>query len=216
MFENLSEKLDKAFKVLKGRGSISEINIAQTMKEIRKALLSADVDFKTAKKFTSNVKDKAIGQKVLSSIEPGQLLTKIMKDELTSLMGSEKSEISSEGSPNVILVAGLQGSGKTTFSGKLALHLKSKNNKRPLLVACDVYRPAAIDQLEVLGSQIGVDVFHERYNKNPIDISKNALKHAKSQGYNVVIIDMIEHYLIPSIKKFISHIIYKSNLPIKF
>ncbi len=189
MFENLSEKLDKAFKILKGKGSISEINVAQTMKEIRKALLSADVDFKTAKSFTNTVKEKALGQKVLSAVEPGQLLTKIMKDELADLMGSEQSEISLEGSPTVILIAGLQGSGKTTFSGKLALHLKSKKNKRPLLVACDVYRPAAIDQIGVLAEQVGVDILQDRENKNPVEIAKNAIKHAKANGHNVVIID---------------------------
>ena len=189
MFENLSEKLGKAFKVLKGQGSISEINVAQTMKEIRKALLSADVDFKTAKSFTAKVKEKALGQKVLTAIDPGQLLTKIMKDELAELMGSEQSEINLTGSPNVILIAGLQGSGKTTFSGKLALHLKSKKNKRPLLVAGDVYRPAAIDQIGVLAEQVGVDVFQDRENKNPVEIAKNAIKHAKKNGHNVVIVD---------------------------
>ena len=189
MFENLSEKLDKAFKVLKGQGSISEINVAQTMKEIRKALLSADVDFKTAKSFTSIVKEKALGQKVLTAIDPGQLLTKIMKDELAELMGSEQSEINLTGSPSVILIAGLQGSGKTTFAGKLALHLKSKKNKRPLLVAGDVYRPAAIDQIGVLAEQVGVDVFQDRENKNPVEIAKNAIKHAKTNGHNVVIVD---------------------------
>ena len=189
MFENLSEKLDKAFKVLRGQGSISEINVAQTMKEIRKALLAADVDFKTAKAFTSKVKEKALGQKVLTAIDPGQLLTKIMKDELAKLMGSEKTEISLDGSPTVILIAGLQGSGKTTFSGKLALYLKSKINKRPLLVACDVYRPAAIDQLVVLAEQVNVDVFLDRENKNPVEIAKEAIKHAKTNGHNTVIID---------------------------
>jgi len=189
MFENLSEKLDKAFKVLKGQGSISEINVAQTMKEIRKALLSADVDFKTAKSFTTKVKEKAIGQKVLTAVEPGQLLTKIMKDELASLMGSEKSDISTKGSPTIILIAGLQGSGKTTFSGKLALHLKAKNNKRPLLVACDIYRPAAIDQIEILASEVGVDVFQQRENKNAVNIAKSAIQHANEKGHNVVIID---------------------------
>ncbi|KRO55207.1 MAG: signal recognition particle [Cryomorphaceae bacterium BACL11 MAG-121001-bin54] len=189
MFENLSEKLEKAFKVLKGQGSISEINVAQTMKEIRKALLSADVDFKTAKSFTENVKLKALGQKVLTAIDPGQLLTKIMKDELAALMGSEYSEISLSGSPTVILIAGLQGSGKTTFAGKLALHLKSKKNKRPLLVACDVYRPAAIDQIGVLAQQVAVDVYQDRESKNPVEIAKNAIKHAKTNGHNVVIID---------------------------
>ena len=189
MFENLSEKLEKAFKVLKGQGSISEINVAQTMKEIRKALLSADVDFKTAKSFTENVKLKALGQKVLTAIDPGQLLTKIMKDELAALMGSEYSEISLSGSPTVILIAGLQGSGKTTFAGKLALHLKSKKNKRPLLVACDVYRPAAIDQIGVLAQQVAVDVYQDRESKNPVEIAMNAIKHAKTNGHNVVIID---------------------------
>ena len=189
MFENLSDKLDKAFKVLKGQGSISEINVAQTMKEIRKALLSADVDYKTAKSFTANVKEKALGQKVLSAIDPGQLLTKIMKDELAELMGSEKSEISLNGSPNIILVAGLQGSGKTTFSAKLALYLKNTKNKKPLLVACDVYRPAAIDQLGVLAEQISVDVYQDRESKDPVMIAENAIKRAKNNGNNVVIID---------------------------
>ncbi len=189
MFENLSEKLDKAFKVLKGHGSISEINVAQTMKEIRKALLAADVDFKTAKKFTNTVKEKALGQQVLTAVEPGQLLTKIMRDELAELMGSKQSEINLEGSPTVILIAGLQGSGKTTFSGKLALHLKSKQNKHPLLVACDVYRPAAIDQIGVLAEQVGVDVYQDRENKNPVEIAQAAINHAKSNGHNVVIVD---------------------------
>ena len=189
MFENLSEKLEKAFKVLKGQGSISEINVAQTMKEIRKALLAADVDFKTAKQFTSSVKEKALGQQVLTAVEPGQLLTKIMRDELAELMGSSKSEINLDGNPTVILIAGLQGSGKTTFSGKLALHLKTKLNKKPLLVACDVYRPAAIDQLGVLGEQVGVEVYKEVENKNPVEIAQNAVKHAKTTNHNVVIID---------------------------
>ena len=189
MFENLSEKLEKAFKVLKGQGSISEINVAQTMKEIRKALLTADVDFKTAKIFTNNVKEKALGQKVLTSVEPGQLLTKIMKDELTDLMGSSHAEINLQDKPSVILVAGLQGSGKTTFTGKLALHLKGKHNKKPLLVACDVYRPAAIDQLGVLAEQVGVDIYKETENKNPVEIAQNAIKFAKSNNNNVVIVD---------------------------
>ena len=189
MFENLSQKLEKAFKSLKGQGSISEINVAQTMKEIRKALISADVDFKTAKSFTQNVKEKALGEKVLTAIDPGQLLTKIMKDELASLMGSEYSEINLSGNPTIILVAGLQGSGKTTFSGKLALHLKSKKNKRPLLVACDVYRPAAIDQIGVLAEQVGVDVYQEREIKDPVKIANNAIKYAKNNGHNLVIID---------------------------
>ena len=189
MFENLSEKLEKAFKVLKGQGTISEINVAQTMKEIRKALLAADVDFKTAKQFTASVKEKALGQKVLTAVEPGQLLTKIMRDELAELMGSSKSEINLDGNPTVILIAGLQGSGKTTFSGKLALHLKTKLNKKPLMVACDVYRPAAIDQLDVLGEQVSVEVYKEVENKNPVEIAQNAIKHAKTTNHNVVIVD---------------------------
>lgn len=189
MFENLSEKLEKAFKVLKGQGSISEINVAQTMKEIRKALLAADVDFKTAKQFTASVKEKALGQQVLTAVEPGQLLTKIMRDELAELMGSSKSEINLDGNPTVILIAGLQGSGKTTFTGKLALHLKTKLNKKPLLVACDVYRPAAIDQLGVLAEQVGVEVYKEVENKNPVEIAQNAIKHAKTTNHNVVIVD---------------------------
>tara|TARA_B100001248_G_scaffold262735_1_gene261939 strand:+ start:16116 stop:17459 length:1344 start_codon:yes stop_codon:yes gene_type:complete len=189
MFENLSQKLEKAFKVLKGQGSISEINVAQTMKEIRRALISADVDFKTAKLFTNSVKEKAIGQKVLTSIDPGQLLTKIMKDELALLMGSESSELSLSANPTVILVAGLQGSGKTTFTGKLALHLKSKKNKKPLMVACDVYRPAAIDQISVLANQVDVDVYKDLEIKDPIKIANDAIKYAKKNGHNVVIID---------------------------
>ena len=189
MFESLSEKLEKAFKTLKGKGSISEINVAQTMKEIRKALIKADVDFKTAKSFTENVRQKALGQQVLTSVEPGQLLTKIMKDELSVLMGSTHSEINLSGNPTVILVAGLQGSGKTTFTGKLALLLKSKHNKRPLLVACDVYRPAAINQIGVLAEQVGVELYKEEENKNPVEIAKNAIKHAKANGHNVVIVD---------------------------
>jgi signal recognition particle subunit SRP54 len=159
------------------------------MKEIRKALLAADVDFKTAKQFTASVKEKALGQQVLTAVEPGQLLTKIMRDELAELMGSSKSEINLDGNPTVILIAGLQGSGKTTFTGKLALHLKTKLNKKPLLVACDVYRPAAIDQLGVLGEQVGVEVYKEVENKNPVEIAQNALKHAKKTNHNVVIVD---------------------------
>ena len=189
MFDNLTNKLEKAFKVLKGQGSISEINVAQTMKEIRKALLAADVDFKTAKSFTNKVKEKALGQKVLTAVQPGQLLTKIMKDELSDLMGSEKSDLNLKSSLTVILISGLQGSGKTTFSGKLALYLKQKFNKRPLLVACDVYRPAAIDQLEVLADQVNVDVYLNREEKNPVNIAKSAVSHAKDNGQNVVIID---------------------------
>ncbi len=189
MFENLSDKLEKAFKVLKGQGSISEINVAQTMKEIRKALLSADVDFNTAKTFTQKVKEKAIGQRVLTAVEPGQLLTKIMKDELSQLMGSEKTDVNLSGSPSIVLVAGLQGSGKTTFTGKLALHLKKNKNKKPLLVACDVYRPAAIDQLEILSKQVEADIFLNKEEKNPVKIAESAIKHAKTNGNSVVIID---------------------------
>ena len=189
MFESLSDKLEKAFKILKGKGSISEINVAQTMKEIRKALLTADVDFKTAKSFTNKVKEKAIGEKVLSAVEPGQLLTKIMKDELALLMGSKHSGINLKDKLSVILVAGLQGSGKTTFSGKLALYLKKKYNKTPLLVACDVYRPAAIDQLEVLAEQVNTDVFLDRENSSPIDIARNAIQYAKNNNHNTIIID---------------------------
>ena len=189
MFENLSEKLDKAFKVLKGQGNISEINVAQTMKEIRKALISADVDFKTAKEFTANVREKALGQEVLTSLKPGELLTKIMKDELASLMGSKSVEINLIAKPSIILVAGLQGSGKTTFCGKLALYLKTKNKKKPLLVACDIYRPAAIDQITVLAEQISADVYKEVDNKDPILISKNAIDYAKKNNNDVIIID---------------------------
>ena len=189
MFENLSEKLEKAFKVLKGQGSISEINVAQTMKEIRKALISADVDFKTAKEFTAKVKEKAIGEKVLTTLKPGELLTKIMKDELAELMGSSSAEINLLSKPSVILVAGLQGSGKTTFCGKLAYFLKNNKNKNPLLVACDVYRPAAIDQISVLGEQISVDVYKEIENQNPVGISTNAIGYAKKNKHDVVIVD---------------------------
>jgi|TARA_B110000263_G_scaffold163201_1_gene142071 signal recognition particle subunit SRP54 len=189
MFENLSEKLDKAFKVLKGQGNISEINVAQTMKEIRKALISADVDYKTAKEFTASVREKALGQEVLTTLKPGELLTKIMKDELASLMGSDSATINLSSKPSIILVAGLQGSGKTTFCGKLAHYLKSKNKKSPLLVACDIYRPAAIDQITILAEQILVDVYKEVDNKDPIIISKNAIDYAKKNKHDVVIID---------------------------
>ena len=189
MFENLSEKLDKAFKVLKGQGNISEINVAQTMKEIRKALISADVDYKTAKEFTASVREKALGQEVLTTLKPGELLTKIMKDELASLMGSDSATINLSSKPSIILVAGLQGSGKTTFCGKLAHYLKIKNKKSPLLVACDIYRPAAIDQITILAEQILVDVYKEVDNKDPIIISKNAIDYAKKNKHDVVIID---------------------------
>ena len=189
MFGNLQDKLDRAFKVLKGHGKISEINVAETMKEIRRALLDADVSFKVAKDFTNRVKDKAIGQDVLSALQPGQLLTKIVNDELAELMGGKESPLEIKGNPSVILIAGLQGSGKTTFSGKLANYLKTKKGKNPLLVAGDVYRPAAMDQLEVIGGQVQTPVFIDRDNKNPVDIAEKAIALAKQQGNNVVIVD---------------------------
>jgi signal recognition particle subunit SRP54 len=189
MFEQFSKRLDTALKTLKGHGRITEINIAETMKEIRRALLDADVNFKIAKSFTQRVKEKAIGQKVLSDLHPGQLLIKIVQDELTDLLGGQKQDISVAGKPAVVLMSGLQGSGKTTCSAKLAKHLKEKQSKRVLLVACDIYRPAAIDQLKILGEQIEVGVFSEPENKNPVDIAKKALQHAKANQYNVVIID---------------------------
>jgi signal recognition particle subunit SRP54 len=189
MFNNLSEKLDKALHVLKGHGSITEVNVAETLKEVRRALLDADVNFKIAKDFTTTVKEKALGQNVLTSLQPGQLMVKIVKDELTELMGGDAEGINLSGNPSVILMSGLQGSGKTTFSGKLANYLKTKKSKNPLLVACDVYRPAAIDQLHVVGDQIGVEVFSDRGNNDPVAISKAGIAHAKANGYNVVIID---------------------------
>ncbi|WP_295121959.1 signal recognition particle protein [uncultured Chitinophaga sp.] len=189
MFESLSERLDSAFKQLKGEGRISEINIATTVKEIRRALVDADVNFKIAKDFTDRVKDKALGEKVLTSISPGQLMVKIVKDELVELMGNTEVELDLKTNPTVILIAGLQGSGKTTFSGKLANFLKTKKNKKPLLVAADIYRPAAIDQLKVLGGQIGVEVYAEPENKNAVQIAENAIKEAKAKGNNVIIID---------------------------
>ncbi len=189
MFNNLSEKLDKALQVLKGHGRITEINVAETLKEVRRALLDADVNFKIAKAFTVNVKEKAIGQNVLTDLKPGQLMVKIVKDELTELMGGDASELDISSSPSVILMSGLQGSGKTTFSGKLANYLKTKKNKKPLLVACDIYRPAAIEQLNVLGDQLGVQVFSDPENKDPVSISKAAITYAKSNGFNLVIID---------------------------
>ncbi len=188
MFENLSSKLEKAFKTLKGQGTISEINVAETVKEIRRALVDADVNYKIAKDFTNKVKDEALGQNVLTSVSPGQLMTKIVNDELTNLLGGETADIDISGSPAVVLIAGLQGSGKTTFSGKFSKYIKSKG-RNPLLVAGDVYRPAAIDQLKVLAEQVGVDVYTEEGNKNPVDIAKNAIKHAKTHQNNVVIID---------------------------
>lgn len=189
MFENLSEKLEKAFSVLKGHGKISEINVAETLKEVRRALLDADVSFKIAKEFTNKVKDKAIGQDVLTTLNPGQLMVKLVKDELTELMGSQVQGINLEEKTSVILIAGLQGSGKTTFTGKLALFLKNKKSKKPLLVACDVYRPAAINQLEILAEQVGVEVFTNLESQDPVAIAKAAVAHAKQNGHNVVIVD---------------------------
>ncbi|HQQ03157.1 MAG TPA: signal recognition particle protein [Bacteroidales bacterium] len=190
MFEGLTEKLDRAFKVLKGQGSITEINVADTVKEIRRALLDADVSYKIAKQFTDDVKQKALGQNVLKAISPGQLMTKIVHDELISLMGGQKSDINLKGNPAVILLAGLQGSGKTTFSAKLANYIKSKYGRSPLLVACDVYRPAAIEQLKVLGQQIGVEVYTEENNSDPVKIARNAVNYARDKsGHQVVIID---------------------------
>ncbi|MGB4772221.1 MAG: signal recognition particle protein [Chitinophagaceae bacterium] len=188
MFENLSERLDSAFKQLKGEGRINELNVANTVKEIRRALVDADVNFKIAKEFTDKVKEKALGEKVLTAISPGQLMVKIVKDELAELMGGTESQFNATGNPAVILIAGLQGSGKTTFSGKLANYLKGKG-KSPLLVAGDVYRPAAVDQLQVLGGQINVDVYAEPENKNPVAIAQAAIKEAKAKNKNVVIVD---------------------------
>ncbi len=189
MFENLTDKLDRAFKVLKGQGQITEINVAETLKEVRRALLDADVNFKTAKEFTTRVKEKAIGQNVINSISPGQLMIKICHEELVELMGGNESNISYQGNPGIILMSGLQGSGKTTFSGKLANYLKTKKGKNPLLVACDVYRPAAIDQLGVLGESLGIEVYSNREEKNPVKIAEAAIQYAKSKGFNVVIVD---------------------------
>ena len=189
MFDNLSSKFDKAFQVLKGHGKITEINVAETLKEVRRALLDADVNFKIAKEFTVRVKEKALGQKVLTSLQPGQLMVKIVKDELTELMGSEVAEVNLEDKPVVILMSGLQGSGKTTFSGKLALHLQKKHKKKPLLVACDVYRPAAIDQLVVVAEQVGAGLYEDRNEKDPVKIAKAALAKAKQDQHDVVIID---------------------------
>jgi len=189
MFNNLSEKLDKALHVLKGHGSITEVNVAETLKEVRRALLDADVNFKIAKDFTNRIKEKALGQNVLTTLQPGQLMVKIVKDELTELMGGDAEGLNLSGTTSVILMSGLQGSGKTTFSGKLANYLKNKKSKKPLLVACDVYRPAAIDQLHIVGEQIGVEVFSDKGNNDPVAISQAAVEHAKANGFNVVIID---------------------------
>jgi len=189
MFNNLSEKLDKALHTLKGHGKITEVNVAETLKEVRRALLDADVNFKIAKNFTKRVQQKALGQNVLTTLNPGQLMVKLVKDELTDLMGGDTVGINLKGNPTVILMSGLQGSGKTTFSGKLANYLKNKKAKQVLLVGADVYRPAAINQLQVVGDQIGVEVYAEPENKNPVEIAKNAVKYAKANGKNVVIID---------------------------
>lgn len=189
MFDNLSEKLERALKTLKGQGKITEINVAETLKEVRKALLDADVNFKVAKTFTDSIKEKALGQNVLTAVSPSQLLVKITHDELTQLMGGQMEEIFLGGNPTIIMMSGLQGSGKTTFTGKLANFLKTKKGKKPLLVACDVYRPAAIDQLHVLGAQIGVDVFSNKEEKNPIKIAQAAIVQAKENGNSIVLID---------------------------
>ena len=189
MFDNLSSKLDKAFQILKGHGKITEINVAETLKEVRRALLDADVNYKIAKEFTSTVKEKALGQKVLTSLQPGQLMVKIVKDELARLMGSDAVGLNLESKPSVILMSGLQGSGKTTFTGKLALHLKKKHKKNPLLVACDVYRPAAIDQLGVVAEQVGASWYFDKEEKNPVIIAKAGLKKASEDKHDVVIID---------------------------
>jgi signal recognition particle subunit SRP54 len=189
MFQSLSERLESAFKNIKGQARITDLNIANTVKDIRRALVDADVNYKIAKEFTDKVKEKALGTKVLLSVNPGQQMTKIVQDELTELMGGQESEFAINGNPAVILIAGLQGSGKTTFSGKLANYLKTKKGKSPLLVAADIYRPAAMDQLEVLGGQIGVDVYCERENKNAVEIAQNAIKEARAKNKNVVIID---------------------------
>lgn len=189
MFESLSDRLEQSFKILKGQGRITEINVAETLKDVRRALLDADVNFKIAKQFTEEVKEEALGQKILTSVKPNQMMVKIVHDRLAELMGSKSSEINVKGNPNVILIAGLQGSGKTTFAAKLALHLKNKSGRNPMLVAGDVYRPAAIEQLRVLGEQIGVEVYREEGNQNPVKIAKAAIKSAKNSGKNTVIID---------------------------
>lgn len=189
MFDNLSERLERSFKILKGEGKITEINVAETLKDVRRALLDADVNYKVAKQFTDTVKTKALGQDVLTAVKPGQLMVKIVHDELATLMGGETAEVNLSQNPSIILMSGLQGSGKTTFSGKLAKMLKSKKGKRPLLVACDVYRPAAIEQLKVLGEQIDVPVYTEEDSKDPVSISANAVKYAKENHFDLVIVD---------------------------
>ena len=189
MFENLTDKLERSFKILKGEGRITEINVAETLKEIRRALIDADVNYKVAKNFTDQVKQKALGQDVLKAVKPGQMMTKIVRDELAQLMGGTATDIKLEGTPAVVLIAGLQGSGKTTFSGKLAQLIKSKKGRQVLLVAGDVYRPAAIDQLKILGQQVGVEVYTEEGNMNPVEIAQNAIQYARQKSYNVVIVD---------------------------
>ena len=189
MFENLTDKLERSFRLLKGEGHITEINVAETLKEIRRALIDADVNYKVAKTFTDQVKEKALGQDVLRSVKPGQMMTKIMRDELAALMGGTAADVRLDGTPAVVLIAGLQGSGKTTFSGKLASFLKSKKGRQVLLVAGDVYRPAAIDQLQVLGRQIGVEVYTEEGNRNPVQIAENAVRYARQKSFNTVIVD---------------------------
>lgn len=189
MFENLSERLERSLKLLKGQGKITEINVAETLKDVRRALLDADVNYKVAKTFTDTVKQKALGQNVLTAVKPGEMMVKIVHDELAALMGGDTAQVNLSGNPSVILMSGLQGSGKTTFSGKLAKKFKSEKAKRPLLVACDVYRPAAIDQLETLGAQIDVPVYTERDNKNPVEIAENAIRYAKANHHDLVIVD---------------------------
>jgi signal recognition particle subunit SRP54 len=189
MFENLSDKLERAFKLLKGQGTITEINVAETLKDVRKALLDADVNYKIAKSFTDNVKQKALGMNVLTAVRPSEMMIKIVHDELTALMGGQSQDINTKGSPSIILIAGLQGSGKTTFSGKLASYLKNKKGKSAMLVACDVYRPAAIEQLKVLGAQIDVPVYSEEGNQDPVKIAREAINFAKQRGFNTLIID---------------------------
>ena len=189
MFDNLSERLERSFKILKGEGKITEINVAETLKDVRRALLDADVNYKVAKNFTDTIKEKALGQNVLTAVKPSQLMVKIVHDELTTLMGGDTAEIELKGRPAVILMSGLQGSGKTTFSGKLARMMKSKKNRKPLLVACDVYRPAAIEQLKVLGQQVEVPVYSELDSKDPVQIALNAIQEAKAKGYDLVIVD---------------------------
>lgn len=189
MFENLTDRLEKSFRILKGQGTISEVNVAETLKDVRRALLDADVNYKIAKDFTDTVKEKALGQDVLKSVKPGEMMVKIVNDELAKLMGGTKEDIHTKSNPSIILIAGLQGSGKTTFSAKLANYLKTKQGKNPLLVAGDIYRPAAIEQLKTLGQQIGVPVYTEEDNKDPVKIAKNGLKKAKEEGHNILIID---------------------------